>query len=204
MNLKTLRTLFLLLTCLVLFSCTKKTSEDVIANNAEVKAFVTYFFVPGSTLLKNETEAFLLQNQYAQSLVSTDDMCSSDSPCNKTKDYFLEFTPNFLFETINGRTIVSGADPDAFVDLCDIKAKKSYRVRGTGTEGSIYGAFWLSDFSFVVYGMESDEAFIDVYDIKAKTNISYTIDKTKRKPDADVDAFLIAKYGQVESFQSQR
>ena|GEM_PF-3918035 len=204
MNSKTLLTVMLFLICLVLFSCTRKTSEDVIADNAEVKTFVTYFFVPGSTLLKNATDVFLLQNQYAQSLVSTDDICFSDSPCNKTKDYFLKFTPNFLFEIINGRKIVTGADPDAFVDLRDIKGKKSYRVRATGTEGSIYGTFWLSDFSFVVYGIESDEAFVDVYDIKAKTKTSYTIDKTKRKPDADVDAFLIAKYGQVDSFQSER
>jgi WD40 repeat protein len=113
------------------------------------------------------------------------------------------FTPNFIFETINGRIIVSGADPDAFVDLYDIKKKKVYRVRETGTEGSIYGTFWLSDISFVVYGMESDETFVEVYDIKTKTKKSYTIDKSKRKPDADLDAFLIAKYGQTESYQSR-
>jgi hypothetical protein len=99
---------------------------------------------------------------------------------------------------------VSGADPDAFVDICDIREKKVYRVRQTGTEGSIYGTFWLSDFSFVVYGMESDEAFVDVYDIKVKTRTSYAIDKAKRKRDADLDAFLIAKYGQMGNFQSQR
>jgi hypothetical protein len=204
MNLKTLRTLLPFLICLVLFSCTKKTHEDAIANNAEIKVFVNYFFIPGSTLLKKRTEVLSLQDQAAQSFLSTADICSSDSPCNRTKDYFLAFTPNFLFETINGRTIVSGADPDAFVDVCDIRENKVYRVRQTGTEGSIYGTFWLSDFSFVVYGMESDEAFVDVYDIKAKTSTSYTIDKAKRKRDADLDAFLIAKYSQVESFQSQR
>jgi hypothetical protein len=204
MNSKTLQTLLPFLICLVLFSCTKKTREDAIANHAEIKAFVNYFFVPGSTLLKKRTDVFSLQDQTAQLLLSTTDICSSDSPCNNTKDYFLAFTPNFLFETINSRIIVSGADPDAFVDVCDIRKKKAYRVRQTGTEGSIYGTFWLSDFSFVVYGMESDEAFVDVYDIKAKTSTSYTIDKAKRKRNADLDAFLIAKYGQAESFQSQR
>jgi hypothetical protein len=195
MNLKTQRTLLFVLICLALFSCTKKSREDSIANNAEVKAFVTYFFVPSSTLIKNETEAFSLQDQNAEILAGTDDMCPSDSLCNRTKDYFLEFTPNFLFETINGRTIVSEAEPDAFVDLCDIRGKKVYRVRGTGTEGSIYGTFWLSDFAFVVYGIESDEGFVDVFDIKAKIKTSYSIDKAKRKRDADLDSFLIAKYG---------
>lgn len=195
MNLKTLRTLLPFLICLVLFSCTKKTHEEAIANNAEIKAFVNYFFIPSNTLLKKRTEVLSLQDQAAQSLLSSADICSSDSPCNRTKDYFLAFTPNFLFETINGRKIVSGADPDAFVDVCDIREKKVYRVRQTGTEGSIYGTFWLSDFAFVVYGMESDEGFVDVFDIKAKTKTSYSIDKAKRKPNADIDAFLIAKYG---------
>ena len=203
MNFKTLRILLLFLICLVLFCCTKKSTEGVIAHNAEFKAFVTYFFIPGSTIVKNGTEGFSLSDQYAESLLSTDDICSSDSPCNKTKEYSLAFTPNFLFETINGRTIVSGADPDAFVDLCDIRRKKVYRVRETGTEGSIYGIFWLSDFAFVVYGMESDETFVEVYDIKTKTKTSYTIDKSKRKPGADLDAFLITKYGRAESSQSQ-
>lgn len=195
MNSAALRILLTFLICLVLFSCTKKTREDAISNSAEIKAFVTYFFVPGSALLKNETEDFLLQDRYAENLTSTGNICSSDSPCNTTKDYFLELTPNFLFETTNGRTIVSEADPDAFVDLVDIKGKKIYRVRGTGTDGSIYGTFWLSDFAFAVYGMESDEGFVDVFDIKAKTITSYSIDKAKRKPDVDLDAFLIAKYG---------
>jgi len=204
MKLKTLRTLMPFLICLVLFSCTKKTHEDAIANNAEIKAFVTYFFVSSTPLQKNRTEDFSLQNQAAQSLLINVDMCSPDSPCNRTKDYSLAFTPNFLFETVNGRTIVSGADPDAFVDVCDIKGKKVYRVRQTGTEGSIYGTFWLSDFSFVIYGMESDEAFVEVYDINAKIKTNYTLDKTKRKRDADTDSFLIAKYGKVESFQSQQ
>jgi hypothetical protein len=204
MNLKTLRTLLFFLICLALFSCTKKTRDDAIATNAEIKAFVNYFFVPSSSLLKKRTEVFSLQDQAAQSLLSATDLCSSDTPCNRTKDYFLAFTPNFLFETINGRIIVLGADPDAFVDICDIREKKVYRVRQTGTEGSIYGTFWLSDFSFVVYGMESDEAFVDVYDIKVKTRTSYAIDKAKRKRDADLDAFLIAKYGQMGNFQSQR
>ncbi len=199
----TLRTLIPFLICLVLFSCTKKTHEDAIANNAEIRAFVNYFFVPGTTLLKKHTENFSLQAQAAQSLLSSDDICSPVSPCNRTKDYFLAFTPNFLFETVNGRTTVSGADPDAFVDVCDIKGKKVHRVRQTGTEGSIYGTFWLSDFSFVVYGMESDEAFVEVYDIKAKTKSNYTIDKAKRKRDADSDSFLIDKYGPLENFQSQ-
>lgn len=203
MNLKTLRILLLLLICLILCCCTKKSSEDVIANNAEIKAFVSYFFVPDSTIVKDGTEGFSLSDQCAESLLNTEDVCSSGSPCNRTKEYSLVFTPNFLFETINGRTIVSGADPDAFVDLCDIRQKKVYRVRETGTEGSIYGTFWLSDFSFVVYGMESDETFVEVYDIKTKTKTNYTIDKLKRKPNADVDAFLIAKYGESESFRSQ-
>lgn len=195
MNSTALRTLLPFLICLVLFSCTKKTHEDAISNNAEIRAFVTYFFVPGSALLKSETVEFLLQDRYAENLASTSDICSSDRPCNKTKDYFLELTPNFLFETTNGRTIVSEAEPDAFVDLCHIKGKKVYRVRGTGTEGSIYGTFWLSDFAFVVYGMESDEGFVDVFDIKAKIKTSYLIEKAKRKTSADLDAFLIAKYG---------
>ncbi len=185
-----------------MFSCVKKTHKDAVVNNAEVKAFVTYFFVPGASLLKNRTENYSLYDQTAQNLLSNADMCSPDSPCNRTKEFFLAFTPNFLFETVNGRTIVSGADPDAFVDVCDIKEKKVYRVRQTGTEGSIYGTFWLSDFSFVVYGMESDEAFVEVYDIKSKTKTSYSIDKAKRKRNADLDAFLIAKYGKMESFQS--
>jgi hypothetical protein len=51
--------------------------------------------------------------------------------------------------------------------------------------------------------MESDEAFVEVYDIKAKTKSNYTIDKAKRKRDADSDSFLIAKYGQLENSQSQ-
>jgi hypothetical protein len=195
MNLKTLRTLLPFLICLVLFSCTKKTHEEAIADNAEIKAFVNYFFIPRSTLLKKRTEVLSLQDQAAQSLLSTVDICSSDSTGNRTKDYFLALTPNFLFETINGQKIVSGADPDAYVDVCDRREKKVYRVRQTGTEGSIYGTFWLSDFAFVVYGMESDEGFVDVFDIKAKTKISYSIDKARRKPNVDLDAFLIAKYG---------
>jgi hypothetical protein len=96
---------------------------------------------------------------------------------------------------------VSGADPDAFVDICDIKGKKIYRVRQTGTEGSICGAFWLSDFAFVVYGMESDETFVEVYDIKEKKITNYTIDKTKRKRDAELGSFLIAKYGKMARFR---
>jgi hypothetical protein len=179
MNLKTLRTLLPFLICLVLFSCTKKTHEEAIADNAEIKAFVNYFFIPRSTLLKKRTEVLSLQDQAAQSLLSTVDICSSDSTGNRTKDYFLALTPNFLFETINGQKIVSGADPDAYVDVCDRREKKVYRVRQTGTEGSIYGTFWLSD----------------VFDIKAKTKISYSIDKARRKPNVDLDAFLIAKYG---------
>lgn len=202
LKLNKLRTLFPFIIGLLLFSCVKKTHEDAIVNNPEIKAFVTYFFVPGVSLLKNGTEDFSLQDQAAQNLLSNAAMCSPDNPCNRTKEYFLAFNPNFLFETVNGRTIVSGADPDAFVDVCDIKGKKVYRVRQTGTEGSIYGTFWLSDLSFVVYGMESDEAFVEVYDIKEKTKTSYAIDKAKRKSDADLDEFLIAKYGKMESFQS--
>ncbi len=202
MKLNKLRTLLPVIVFLLLFSCVKKTHEEAIVSNAEIKAFVTYFFVPGASLLKNRTEDFSLHDQAAQNLLSNTDMCSPDSPCNRTKEYFLAFTPNFLFETVNGRIIVSGADPDAFVDVCDIKGKKVYRVRQTGTEGSIYGTFWFSDFSFVVYGMESDDAFVEVYDIKAKTKTNYTIDKARRKSGADLDAFLIAKYGMMESFQS--
>jgi len=179
----------------------KETREDDLAKNAEIKSFVAYFFVPGTSLKKKRSEDFTLREQASQNLLGSDDICSSDSPCNRTKDYSLEFTPNFLFETVNGRTIVSGADPDAFVDICDIKGKKVYRVRQTGTEGSIYGAFWLSDFAFVVYGMESDEAFVEVYDIKEKNTTNYTIDKIKRKRDADLDSFLIAKYGKMERFR---
>ncbi|HAS54786.1 MAG: hypothetical protein A2X56_14190 [Nitrospirae bacterium GWC2_57_13] len=200
MNVKTPRTLFLIVVCLALVSCTKESREDSVANSAEVKAFLTHFFITGTKLIKNETEDFSLQTQYAEILTGADTTCSSESLCNKTKDYFLEFTPNFLFGTINGRTIVSEADPDAFVDLCDIRGTKVYRVLGTGTEGSIYGTFWLSDYAFVVYGMESNEGFADVFDIKAKTKTSYSIDKEKRKPHADLDAFLIDKYGHADSF----
>jgi len=182
----------------------KETRENDFAKNAEIKAFVTYFFVPGTSLLKNRTEGFSLQDQASQSLLSDGDVCSPDTPCNKTKDYFLSFTPNFLFETVNDRTVVSGADPDAFVEVCNVKGEKVYRVRQTGTEGSIYGTFWLSDFSFVIYGMESDEGFVEVYDIKAKTKTSYTVDKAQRKRDADLDSYLITKYGKMESFRSQK
>jgi hypothetical protein len=52
--------------------------------------------------------------------------------------------------------------------------------------------------------MESEEGFIDVIDIKAKTKTSYSIDKAKRRRDADVDAFLIARYSQIKSFRPQR
>lgn len=201
---KTLRTLLSFIICLVLFSCEKKTHETTISDNTEIKAFVTYFFVPGISLIVNRTEEFSLQNQAAQDLLSNTYICSSDSPCNNTKEYFLAFTPNFLFETADGQITVSGADPDAFVDIGDIKRKKVYRVRQTGTEGSIYGAVWTSDFSFVVYGVESDEAFVELYDIKTKIKTSYTIDKAKRKRDVDPDSFLIAKYGKMESFQSQQ
>ncbi len=201
MNSTTLRGVAIFLMCLVMFSCERKTHEDAIADNAEIRAFVDYFFVPGSALLKQEAGLFSLHDQAAQNLLSVADMCSLDSPCNKTREYSLQFTPNFLFETVSGRTILTGADPDAFVDVCDIKGKKVYRVRQTGTEGSIYGTFWLSDFSFVVYGMESNEAFIEVYDIKAKTIASYAIDRAIRKRDAVPDSFLIAKYGNIESFQ---
>ncbi len=204
MKLITLRALLPIIICVSLFSCMKTTREDAIANNGEIKAFVAYFFLPGTSPVKNRTENFSLQDQAAQRPLSSVDICSPDSPGNKAKDYFLAFTPNFLFETANGQTIVSGADPDAFVDVCGIKEKKVYRVRQTGTEGSIYGTFWLSDYSFVVYGMESDEGFIEVYDIKAKTKTSYTIDKAKKKRDADLDSFLIAKYGEMKSFQSEQ
>jgi len=202
MNVKIMRPFFIAL-CLVLFSCSRASSEDVIINNVEVKAFVNYLFAPGSTLIKNKTEDFLLQEEYALSFLSTNmDICSSERPCNKSKESYLVFTPNFLFETENGRKKVTGADPDAFVDLFDIGKSKYYRVSATGTEGSIYGTFWLSDFSFVVYGMEFDAGFVDVFYITAKKKTSYTIDKAKRKHDADLDTFLIAKYGHVASLQS--
>lgn len=207
MKLKILRTLLLFMICLGLFSCEKKTLEDAIANNPEIKSFVTYFFVPSASLSKLGAESFSLQDRAAQTLLSATDICSPDNQsgmqftCNKSQDYSLAFTPNFIFTTEDGRIIVSGADPDAFVDICDIKKKKVYRVRQTGTEGSVYGTFWLSDFSFVVYGIESDETFVEVYNIAAKTKTSYTIDKSKRKRDAAPDSFLLAKYGKLENFQ---
>ena len=163
--------------------------------NAEIKAFVSYFFVPGSTPVLRETELFELRDQAAQDLLSSDDICSANRPCNNTKEYFLEFTPNFIFETTHDETTIAEADPDSFVDLCDIKKKKYYRVIGTGTEGSIYGTYWLSDYSFIVYGMESNDGFIDIFDIKAKTRKSYVIDSAKRKTNADPAAFLMTKNG---------
>jgi hypothetical protein len=201
MKLKKLKPLLFLIICLSLFSCMKEMHEDSIVNNSEIKAFVAYFFVQGTSLTKNRTENFTLQDQSSQNLLSTADICSPGSPCNKANDYSLTFTPNFVFETVEGRTVILGADPDAFVDVCDLKGKKVYRVRQTGTEGSIYGTFWLSDYSFAVYGIEINEAFVEVYDIKAKIKTSFTIDKAKRKGNADSDSFFIAKYGKIEVFQ---
>lgn len=190
----------LIFLCLVLFPCHTKAGEGFLVNNGEVRAFLNHFFAPGSSLQKEKTEALLFGDGIG--FVSTGvEMCTSDSPCNRTKEYFLEFTPNFLFETRNGRKIV-WADPDAFVDLCDIRKLKCYRLRSTGTDGSIYGTCWVTDFAFVVYGIEYDAGFVEVFDIKARTKTSYTIDKARRKADADRDAFLIVRYGEVAAFQA--
>ncbi len=143
-------------------SCGGPRAGDALADSSEVRAFLSHFFVPGTALRGERPEALAL-GAGMELLSAGDDVCA-DGLCNVTREYFLEFTPNFLFETRGGRKVVVGADPDAFVDLCELREARCHRVRGTGTNGDILGTFWLSRASFVVYGIESGAGFVEVFE----------------------------------------
>jgi hypothetical protein len=164
-----------------------------LADAGEVRTFLGHFFLPGTTLRAKPADALSLGEGMALK-GAADDACS-DALCNGTREYFLEYTPNFLFSVRGGRKVVVGADPDAFVDLCGLRTARCHRVRVTGTDGDILGVFWSSDTSFVVYGIESGEGFVEVYDLEARTRATYVADRDRLLPEADRDAFVRARYG---------
>jgi hypothetical protein len=177
----------------VFFACNRKMTATNLANNAEIRTFLNYFFLPGSSLTKVSTEPISLKEPTGN--FKSSGTCPPNRLCNPTKEYYLVFTPNFRFERENGKISVSEAGPDAFVDLFAVKQSAYYRLSQTGPMGSIYGAFWLSEFSFVDYGMGSSGGFIEVFDIKALSRTTYIVEKSKKKPSADLHLFLISKYG---------
>lgn len=174
---------------------------DALAGSGEVRAFLSYFFLPGTELRGKPPEALSLGEGMA--LQSTGDDLCADALCNGTREYFLEFTPNFLFATRGGRRVVVGADPDAFVDLCALRTARCHRLRGTGTDGEILGTFWLSNASFVVYGIESGEGFVEVYDLQTGTRTKQVADRDRARLGADRDAFLLARYGSDPRLQTE-
>lgn len=174
---------------------------NALAGSAEVGAFLRHFFLSGTKLRGKPPEALALGEGMA--LQAPPSGVCTEVPCNGTGDYFLEFTPSFLFATRGGRKVVVGADPDAFVDLCGLRTARCHRIRGTGTEGDILGTFWLSDGSFAVYGIESGEGFVEVYDLEAKTRMKYVADRDRALPRADRDAFVLARYGSDLRLQAE-
>ncbi|MGB8931262.1 MAG: hypothetical protein WCC48_08450 [Anaeromyxobacteraceae bacterium] len=181
-------------------SCDRPRAGDVVAGSGEVRDFLGHFFLPGTALRGEPPEALSLGE--GMELLSTGaDPCSSGR-CNETREYLLEFTPSFLIATRGGRKVVVGADPDAFVDLCDLREARCHRVRGTGTDGDILGTTWVSDASFVVYGIEAGEGFVEVFDLKARTLTTYVADHDRMKPGADRDGFVIARYAGVAGLQA--
>lgn len=181
-------------------SCGGPRAGDALADSSEVRAFLSHFFVPGTALRGERPEALAL-GAGMELLSAGDDVCA-DGLCNVTREYFLEFTPNFLFETRGGRKVVVGADPDAFVDLCELREARCHRVRGTGTNGDILGTFWLSRASFVVYGIESGAGFVEVFDLQARTRTTWVVDRDRRRPGADCDEFVIARYAGLARLHS--
>lgn len=177
----------------------KPAAGDALAGSGEIRAFLSHFFVSGTELREEPPEALSLGEGTA--LSSTGDDVCGDALCNRTRECFLEFTPNFLFATRGGRKVVVGADPDAFVDLCRLRTARCHRVRQTGTDGDILGTFWSSDTSFVVYGVESGEGFVEVFDLLAGTRTKHVADRDRARPGADRDAFVIDRYGGVPRLQ---
>lgn len=182
-------------------SCERPRAGDVLAGSVEVGSFLSHFFMPG-TQLRGERPEELSLGEGMELLSTGEDVCS-DGLCNETRDYFLEFTPNFLFQTRGGRKVVVGADPDAFVDLCEPRQARCHRVRATGTDGDILGTFWLAGESFVVYGLESGAGFVEVFDLRARTRTTWVADRDRARPGADRDEFVIARYGGVAGLQAR-
>ena len=101
--------------------------------------------------------------------------------------------------TKNGRKVVEELEPDCFVDLLDLKAKKVQRVASIGTTGTIYGTNWVSEMAFTVYGLEEDAGFVMIIDLRENKETHYSINKRFRNQGGSQDTFLIEKYGQDQA-----
>jgi hypothetical protein len=189
-----LRTTILFVLYLVVFPCTGRGSEDYIKTNPEINKFINYFFVPSRVIKQEQIEELIREpGQYIP------DLSIQDAPnnCNKSKSYCLQYLPGFEIAIKKGRKVVKELEPDHFVDLLDLKAKKVQRVASIGMQGIIIGTNWVSEMAFAVYGFEEGEGFVTIIDLEKNKETYYSISKRFSKKGVSQDAFLIEKYGKT-------
>lgn len=163
--------------------------------------FLNYFFV-SDYILKNEgSKEFIRDGQNLADL----SIENTPSNCNQSKAYCLAYIPGFEIMTKNGgHKVVEKIEPDCFVDLLDLNAKKVQRVASMGPSGTISGTNWISEAVFSIYGFEEEAGFVTIIDLVANKERYYSINKKYRKQRASQDAFLIEKYSQYQALTSKR
>lgn len=174
---------------------TSHSPEDLIKTNQEIKTFLNYFFVADYALKEERSEEFIRDGQYVADL----SIENAPNNCNQSKFYCLAYIPWFEIVTKNGLKVLEDLEPDSFVDLLDLKAKKVQRVASIGTTGAIYGTNWVSEVAFTVYGLEEDAGFVMIIDLAENKETHYSINMKFRKQGANPDTFLIEKYGQDQA-----
>jgi hypothetical protein len=189
-----LRATILFVLYLVVFPSTGRGSEDFIKANPESNKFINYFFVPGYVMKRKQTKEFVRDGQYIADLSIQD----ASNNCNKSKSYCLHHLPGFEIVTKKGGKVVKELEPDHFVDLLDLKAKKVQRVAQSGSPGIICGTNWVSELAFTVYGLEKGDGFVTIIDLGENKETYYSISRRFRKQGASQDAFLIEKYGRTK------
>ena len=195
-----LRAVILFALCLVVVSCTRRSPEDLIKTNQEIKTFLNYFFAADYALKEERSEEFIRNGQYVADL----SIENAPNNCNQSKSYCLAYIPGFEIVNKNGCKVVEELEPDCFVDLLDLKAKKVQRVASIGTTGTIYGTDWVSEVAFTVYGLEEDTGFVMIINLGENKETHYSINKKFRKQGANPDTFLIEKYGQDQALIKRR
>lgn len=193
----------LLLSFFIYSACSPKIQNSNLMTHPKVKAFIQYFYMDESAMVFEKSESLdllPLGSQANKTLLK--DICSAaqkNFQCNATKEYILDFTPDFSIEQKNGRNTITELSPDSFADLLDIKKSKWYRLDSRGSDGSIYETFWYSAYSFVIYGMDSDGGFLTLFNLKKKTRKIYSFREALKKQKADPDIFLLSLYSKPDN-----
>lgn len=186
------RYVLLLITFLLLGTeiCHSKELID-ISTDKNLKEWFSYFFRPNSTA-SPVTEKELI-NFYWQRVDDLPEYTFHDYEykCNRSKDYCISIDYNFEIVKRNGNRTIELLDPDSFIHLVDIKNKSVSQIFSMGSVGTLIGAFWSSEKSIILYGIESDNGFIIEIDLVTRQRIMYEIEKRYRRPNTLINKFIL-------------